>query len=101
MVIGGPSDVMGCSFGGCVALWLAAERPDRVDHLVLECPAGFRTKGPRPADAEALHKLLFLHPEKLPAGSKPAGQGLPNRRVLPHHPGPDGPDPGLPRKNPF
>jgi pimeloyl-ACP methyl ester carboxylesterase len=32
-------DVMGWSFGGCVALWLALERPELVDHLVLECPA--------------------------------------------------------------
>src|SRR5258708_13794657 len=87
-VIGGPSDVMGCSFGGCVALWLAAERPDRVDHLVLECPAVFRTKGSRPADAEALHKLLFLHPEKLPPESKPAEQEAANPRMLAHDPAP-------------
>jgi len=91
-VIGGPSDVMGCSFGGCVALWLAAERPDRVDHLVLECPAVFRAKGSRPADAEALHKLLFLHPEKLPPESKPAEQEAANRKMLPHYRTPDDPD---------
>jgi pimeloyl-ACP methyl ester carboxylesterase len=39
-VIGGRCDVMGWSFGGAVALWLALERPELVDHLVLECPAG-------------------------------------------------------------
>ena len=33
-------NVMGWSFGGCVALWLALERPELVDHLVLECPGG-------------------------------------------------------------
>ncbi len=91
-VIGGPSDVMGCSFGGCVALWLAAERPDRVDHLVLECPAVFRPKGSRPADAEARKKLLFLHPEKLPTESKPVEQEATNRRMLPHYRAPDDPD---------
>jgi len=91
-VIGDTSDVMGCSFGGCVALWLAAERPDRVDHLVLECPAVFRSKGPRPADAEALKKLLFLHPEKLPPESKPAEQEVANRRMPPHYRAPDDPD---------
>src|SRR5260221_734114 len=48
-VIAGPCDVIGCSFGGCVALWLSAERPERVGHLVLECPAGFRSHGARPA----------------------------------------------------
>jgi pimeloyl-ACP methyl ester carboxylesterase len=39
-VIGARCDVMGWSFGGAVALWLALERPALVDHLVLECPAG-------------------------------------------------------------
>ena len=91
-VIGGPTDVMGCSFGGCVALWLAAERPARVDHLVLECPAVFRPKGSRPADAEARKKLLFLHPEKLPPESKPVEQEGANRRMLPHYRAPDDPD---------
>ena len=33
-------DVMGWSFGGCVALWLALERPELVERLVLECPGG-------------------------------------------------------------
>jgi len=39
-VIGARCDVMGWSFGGAVALWLAVRRPELVDHLVLECPAG-------------------------------------------------------------
>ena len=57
------------------------------DHLVLECPAGFRPKGKgeRPADAEALRKLLFLHPEKLPPESKPVEQEVGNRKMLPHY----------------
>jgi pimeloyl-ACP methyl ester carboxylesterase len=42
-VIGSRCDVMGWSFGGCVALRLALERPERVDHLVLECPAGLHS----------------------------------------------------------
>jgi pimeloyl-ACP methyl ester carboxylesterase len=91
-VIGGPSDIMGCSFGGCVALWLAAERADRVDHLVLECPAVFRPKGARPADAEALRRLLFQHPEKLPPESKPVEQEAANRKMLPYYRNPDDPD---------
>jgi len=83
----GPGDVIGCSFGGYLAAWLAAERPNLVDHLVLECPAGFRPKGKgeRPADAGALRKLLFLHPEKLPPESKPAEQEVANRKMLPHY----------------
>lgn len=91
-VIGGPSDVIGCSFGGCVALWLAAEHPDRVGHLVLECPAVFRPKGSRPMDAESLRKLLFLHPEKLLPESKPAEQEVANRKMLPYYRAPDDPD---------
>lgn len=85
--VGGPCDVIGCSFGGYLAAWLAAERPGLVDHLVLECPAGFRPKGHagRPADAEELRKLLFLHPEKLPPESKPAEQEAGNRKMLPHY----------------
>src|SRR4029077_18680395 len=86
------SDVMGCSFGGCVALWLAAERPDRVDHLVRESPRVFRARAARPADAEALKNLLFLHPEKLPPESKPVEQEAANRRMLPHYRAPDDPD---------
>ncbi|MGH8734843.1 MAG: alpha/beta fold hydrolase, partial [Burkholderiales bacterium] len=39
-VIGKRCDVLGWSFGGAVALWLALERPDLVHRLVLECPAG-------------------------------------------------------------
>ena len=39
-VIGGRCDVMGWSFGGAVAMWLAIERPELVHRLVLECPAG-------------------------------------------------------------
>ncbi|HVQ61117.1 MAG TPA: alpha/beta hydrolase [Burkholderiales bacterium] len=85
--LGGPCDVIGCSFGGYLAAWLAAERPQLVDHLVLECPAGFRPKGKgeRPADPEALKKVLFLHPEKLPPETKTAEQEAGNRRMLPHY----------------
>jgi pimeloyl-ACP methyl ester carboxylesterase len=46
-VIGSRCDVMGWSFGGCVALWLALERPLLVDHLVLECPAGLYSIEPK------------------------------------------------------
>jgi pimeloyl-ACP methyl ester carboxylesterase len=91
-VVGGGCDVMGCSFGGCVALWLAVERPDRVDHLVLECPAVFRPKGGWPGDAEALRRALYAHPEKLPADSKPEELEAANRRMLPHYRAPDDPD---------
>ncbi|HKW36970.1 MAG TPA: alpha/beta hydrolase [Burkholderiales bacterium] len=85
--VSGPCDLIGCSFGGYLAAWLVAERPDLVDHLVLECPAGFRPKGRggRPPDPEELKKLLFLHPEKLPPETKSADVEAANRRMLPHY----------------
>jgi pimeloyl-ACP methyl ester carboxylesterase len=84
---GTPCDLIGCSFGGYLAAWLAAERPALVDHLVLECPAGFRPKGKgeRPADPDALKKVLFLHPEKLPPETKTPEFEAGNRRMLPNY----------------
>jgi pimeloyl-ACP methyl ester carboxylesterase len=85
--VGAPCDLIGCSFGGYLAVWLAAQRPELVDHLVLECPAGFRPKGSggRPSSPEELRKLLFLHPEKLPPEDKPAEMEAANRKMLPHY----------------
>ena len=80
----GPTDLIGCSFGGYLAAWLVAQRPELVDHLVLECPAGFRPKGygGRPSSPEELRKLLFLHPEKLSGEEKSAEMEAANRRML-------------------
>jgi len=82
----GPCDLIGCSFGGYLACWLAAEHPALVDHLVLECPAGFRPRGhSRPANPDELKRLLFLHPEKLPPETKTPEVEAANRRMLPHY----------------
>jgi len=43
--IGGACDVIGFSFGGWVALWLAADKPNSVDHLILQSPLGFVPEG--------------------------------------------------------
>jgi pimeloyl-ACP methyl ester carboxylesterase len=75
--IGKPCDVMGCSFGGAVAMWLAIERPDCVDHLVLECPAGLQT---------------IDHPEKVTFNRKPDDVEAQNRRMLTHYGAEDGKD---------
>ena len=40
-----PCDVIGHSFGGWVAMWLAVRHPGKVDHLVLETPAGLVAGG--------------------------------------------------------
>lgn len=84
---GAPCDLIGCSFGGYLAAWVVAQRPELVDHLVLECPAGFRPKdhGGRPSNPEELRKLLFLHPEKLPPEEKSAAIEAANRKMLPHY----------------
>jgi len=67
-VIGGKCDVVAESFGGSVALWLAARHPDLVEHLVLEGPAGLRDPGSGglPADPAARLRALYAHPERAP-----------------------------------
>jgi pimeloyl-ACP methyl ester carboxylesterase len=57
-VVGGRCDVMGWSFGGCVALWLALERPELVDRLVLECPAGLLSIDP---SIKRVNRALLEH----------------------------------------
>src|SRR5262245_12385538 len=66
VTIGSACDVMGHSFGGWAALWLAAHHPGAVDQLVLEAPAGLRfgaNAGP-PRTPEELRRKLYAYPEK-------------------------------------
>jgi pimeloyl-ACP methyl ester carboxylesterase len=51
-LVGGRAHVLGTSFGGRVATWLALLHPDRVERLVLSAPASFR-----PTDAPALRDM--------------------------------------------
>ena len=91
--IGEPCDVIGCSFGGAVALWLAIQRPELVDHLVLECPAGLQTIDPKlRADLAEFRKALFVHPEKAPPVSKTKEVEAENRRRITHYGAEDGLD---------
>ena len=91
--IGRPVDVMGCSFGSAVALWLALESPDCVDHLVLECPAGLQTIDPALRnDPQAFRKALFAHPERISFEKKPEAVEAQNRRMLSHYGAEDGMD---------
>jgi pimeloyl-ACP methyl ester carboxylesterase len=73
-VIGGKCDVVAESFGGWVALWLAAQHPDLVEHLVLEGPAGLRDPGTGgvPADPAARLRALYAHPERAPPETRSA-----------------------------
>jgi pimeloyl-ACP methyl ester carboxylesterase len=94
--IGKPCDVMGRSFGGAVALWLAIERPDCVDHLVLECPGGLQSIDPAlRKDPRAFRAALFAHPEKVDFENKPEDIEAKNRSMLVHYGAEDGKDPEL------
>jgi pimeloyl-ACP methyl ester carboxylesterase len=91
--IGQPCDVIGCSFGGAVALWLAIQRPELVDHLVLECPAGLQSIDPKlRADPAEFRKALFVHPEKAVSSAKPKEIETSNRQMLTHYGAEDGRD---------
>jgi pimeloyl-ACP methyl ester carboxylesterase len=61
-------DLMGTSFGGKAALWLAAQNPERVRALVLEAPAAIRPSGAAPVSGtpEQMAARLYAHPERMP-----------------------------------
>ena len=83
-VIGEPADVMGQSFGGWAAPWLALDRPDAVGLMVLECPAGFRPEGhPPPAsDPELRLKQMFAYPARRPPETRSEATLVRNREML-------------------
>ena len=62
-------NLMGTSFGGKVALWLAAQQPALVRALVLEAPAAIRPEGMQPVSGtpEEIARRLYAHPERMPA----------------------------------
>lgn len=60
-------NLMGTSFGGKTALWLALRAPERVHALVLEAPAAIRQPGATSPSGspEEIARLLYAHPERL------------------------------------
>jgi pimeloyl-ACP methyl ester carboxylesterase len=64
-------NLMGTSFGGKAALWLAVQEPQRVEALVLEAPAAIRPVGSRPPSGspEEMASRLYAHPERVPPPS--------------------------------
>jgi len=60
-------NLMGTSFGGKTALWLALQEPERVLALVLEAPAAIRPEGAEPPSGspEEMVRRLHAHPERL------------------------------------
>jgi pimeloyl-ACP methyl ester carboxylesterase len=68
--------LMGTSFGSKVALWMAIQRPDPIDAIVLVSPAAIRIKeGPVPTrvSPEEGARLLYAHPERQ-LGTPPAAE---------------------------
>jgi pimeloyl-ACP methyl ester carboxylesterase len=84
-----PCDVIGHSFGGWTAAWLAVRHPDKVQQLVLAAPAGFRPEGVGGlgGDPAALRKKMFAHPENLPPEQKSAEVQAQNRAMVHHYHG--------------
>jgi pimeloyl-ACP methyl ester carboxylesterase len=61
-------DLMGTSFGGKTALWLALQQPQIVRTLVLEAPAAIRPQGHQApsGSSEEIAARLYAHPERVP-----------------------------------
>jgi pimeloyl-ACP methyl ester carboxylesterase len=59
----------------------------KVDHLVLEAPAGVPAggKGGLPADPAEARRKLFAYPDRAPPMTKPVEQLQGNRRMLDHY----------------
>src|SRR5215472_4933489 len=60
-------NLMGTSFGGKTALWLALQQPQQVQALVLEAPAAIRPEGAQvpSGSPEEMARRLYAHPERL------------------------------------
>jgi pimeloyl-ACP methyl ester carboxylesterase len=60
--------LMGNSFGGRLALWLAIANPERLNALVLAAPAALRPAGGNlpPASPQDRLGMLYAHPERQP-----------------------------------
>jgi pimeloyl-ACP methyl ester carboxylesterase len=77
-------DVVAESFGGWVALWLAARHPGLVDHLVLEAPAGLVPDGEGgfPADPKERFAKLYAHPDRSVPDARGAAVLEANRQMM-------------------
>jgi pimeloyl-ACP methyl ester carboxylesterase len=66
-------NLMGTSFGGKTALWLALQEPERVLAVVLEAPAAIRPQGSEPPSGspEEMARRLYAHPERLASVPRP------------------------------
>ncbi|MFP6733954.1 MAG: alpha/beta hydrolase [Rhodospirillales bacterium] len=79
--------LLGHSFGGRLAAWMAVLIPDQIDQLVLEAPSGILhgPPPPQPDGLEALHRALIFRPENAPAETKSPKMLAQNRETLSHY----------------
>jgi pimeloyl-ACP methyl ester carboxylesterase len=66
--------LMGTSFGGKLALWMAVGAPDRVGSLVLAAPAAIRPEGRPRLSPEERRARLYAHPERMTPRPAPSPQ---------------------------
>ncbi len=87
--IGEAADVLGLSFGGWLAAWLAVRHPSKVGQLCMENPAGFRPKdAPAPStDPETRMRQMYAYPERLPKETKSDKVIAKNLSMLGHYHG--------------
>ena len=81
-VVGDPAAVIGESFGGNVACWLAIRHPDAVEALVLAAPAGLRQEGEPnmgQLSPQEIAVLLFGRPPSQPLSPEQAERAGRNR----------------------
>jgi pimeloyl-ACP methyl ester carboxylesterase len=66
-------NLMGNSFGGRLAVWLAIRHPERIEALVLAAPAAIRPEGGGRAAVAPEDRLglLYAHPERQPPRPAP------------------------------
>jgi pimeloyl-ACP methyl ester carboxylesterase len=77
-------NLMGNSFGGRLALWMAMLRPDPIQALVLAAPAAIRPEGTQRSEAAAADRLglLYAHPERQPPRPPPDPAVLAKQEAL-------------------
>lgn len=76
-------NLLGHSFGGRLALWLAVQEPALLDALVLAAPAAILPEGHgRPTAPESQARLLYAHPERQPPREPPDPAVLAKQEAL-------------------
>ena len=89
--IGETADILGLSFGGWLAAWLAVLYSGQVGQLCLENPAGFLPADAAPPshDPEVRQRAMYAYPERRPPETKSEAMIEQNRATLHHYHGPN------------